>query len=66
MKIHVDKATDAVYFRLDDSPILDSEEIRPGIILDFNQRNEIVGFEILQASQRTTPTHLQSVQVEVV
>ena len=36
MKIHLDEHADALYLRLDDSPILDSEEVSPGIVLDFN------------------------------
>lgn len=36
MKLKIDKKTDALYFRLDDSKIIESEEVEKGIILDFN------------------------------
>ena len=36
MKVHFDEQADAVYVRLDDSPIIESEEVHPGIVLDFN------------------------------
>ena len=39
MKVHFDQNSDAVYFKLDDSAITDSEEVKPGIILDFNDQN---------------------------
>jgi len=34
MRIKVDKENDALYFRLDDTKIVESEEVRPGVILD--------------------------------
>ena len=50
MKVHFDEQSDAVYFRLDDSVIVESEEVKPGFILDYNAKNEIVGFEILHVA----------------
>ncbi len=52
MKLHVDKNADALYLRLDDSPIVDSEEVAPGIVLDYNASNEVVGLEMLHLSKR--------------
>ena len=31
MRIKIDKDSDALYFRLDESRIVESEEIRPGV-----------------------------------
>ena len=53
MKLHVDKESDALYLRLDDSRIIESEEVSPGVVLDFNEHNQVVGIEILNISQRT-------------
>ena len=53
MKLNFDKQADALYLRLDDSQILESEEVVPGIVLDFNGNNEVVGVEILAISKRT-------------
>ena len=52
MKIHIDKEADALYLRLDDSPIVESEEVSPGIVLDYDARNEVVGIEVLGLSAR--------------
>jgi uncharacterized protein YuzE len=41
MRLHVDKEADALYLRLDDSKIIESEEVSPGVILDYNQQNEV-------------------------
>lgn len=65
MKVFFDQATDAIYFRLDDSVIVDSEEVKPGIVLDFNDRNQVVGVEILQAGKRVPESSLKQMHFEV-
>ena len=52
MRLHVDKEADALYVRLDDSKIIESEEVSPGVVLDFDERNQVVGIEILNLSKR--------------
>ena len=54
MKLKVDEKSDALYLRLDDSEIIESEEVSPGVILDFNADNQVVGVEILRLSQRSS------------
>jgi uncharacterized protein YuzE len=53
MRLHVDQEADALYLRLDESKIIESEEVSPGVILDFNAENQVVGVEILHLSRRT-------------
>ena len=50
MRLRVDKENDALYFRLDESAIVDSEEVVPGVILDFDKEGRVVGVEILALS----------------
>ena len=64
MKIHLDEKADALYLRLDDSPIVDSEETAPGIILDYNDRDEVVGVENLDVKKRVPVADLRRVEVE--
>ena len=52
MRLHVDKDADALYLRLDDSKIIESEEVSPGVVLDFNEDNQVVGIEMLRLSKR--------------
>jgi len=66
MKLKVDKENDALYLRLDDSEILESEEVQPGVILDFDANNRVVGIEILALSTRVKPDMLKLVQLETV
>jgi uncharacterized protein YuzE len=58
MRLHVDKEADALYLRLDDSKIIESEEVSPGVVLDFNDSNQVVGIEILHLSKRTPQLNL--------
>lgn len=65
MKVHFDEKTDALYFRLDDSKIIESEEVKPGIILDFNEKNQVVGVEILNVKKRVPEASLKEMKFEV-
>ena len=66
MKLHIDRDADALYLRLDDSPIAESEEVSAGVMLDFNESGEVVGVEILQLSKRSSDLNLSSLQFETV
>ena len=64
MKLRVDRAADALYLRLDESAIVESEEVQPGVILDFNADEQVVGIEILQLSTRVPEASLETVDLE--
>jgi uncharacterized protein YuzE len=42
--------TDMLYIKLADGISTESEEVAPGIVLDFNERNQVIGIEIEDAS----------------
>ena len=64
MKLNVDKGSDALYLRLDDSAIADSEEVSPGVVLDYNDSNEVVGIEMRYLSKRSSDLNLYAVELE--
>ena len=66
MKLNVDKEADALYLRLDDSLIVESQEVSPGVVLDYNESNEVVGVEILHLSKRSSNLNLSALQFETV
>ena len=63
MKLIIHKEDDALYLRLDDSEIVESEEIKDGIILDYNAAGQVIGVEILYLSKKTT-NPLQQIPLE--
>jgi uncharacterized protein YuzE len=60
VKIRVDRAADALYIRITDVGIVESEEVRPGVILDFDAEGRVVGVEMLDISTRMSPQEMQS------
>ena len=52
MKVTYDPAVDIVRILFRDAPIEESDEEKPGMILDYDNQGNIVGLEILEASQR--------------
>ena len=43
MRLHVDQDADGLYPRLDDSVIVESEEVSPSVVPDNNESNEVGG-----------------------
>ena len=64
MKLHVDKNADALYLHLDDSVIVESEEVSPGVMLDYNESNEVVGVEMFYLSKRSPNLSLSALEFE--
>jgi uncharacterized protein YuzE len=64
MRIKIDKDSDTLYFRLDEKSIVESEEVRPGVILDFDKNDQVVGVEFLGVSARATKDELSSMQFQ--
>ena len=60
----MDEKADALYLRLDDSKIIESEEVSPGVVLGFKERAEVVGVEILRLSQRVSKPSLREFQYQ--
>ncbi len=66
MRLKVDKTSDTLYLRLDEDAIVESQEVEPGVVLDFDAQGRVVGVEILDLSKRTGPDTLRLIQLETV
>ena len=55
MKTRYDPEADALFVRLAEGRIEDTEEVAPGVMLDFDAEGRIAAVEFLKASERTTP-----------
>ncbi len=66
MRLKIDKESDTLYLRLNEAEIVSSEEVQPGVILDFDKDNRVVGIEILNLSTRVAKEHIKLLQFETV
>jgi uncharacterized protein YuzE len=66
LRLKIDKENDALYLRLDEETIVESEEVQPGVVLDFDAEGRVVGIEILALSTRTSAEKLRVFQLETV
>jgi uncharacterized protein YuzE len=53
MKVTYDPEVDVLRIVFRDAPIEESDEDKPGVILDFDSVGDVVAMEILNASTRT-------------
>jgi uncharacterized protein YuzE len=57
MKVRYDPRTDTLSVVLkDNTPVYESDEDKPGVILDYDVQGNLISFEILDASKRVTET----------
>ena len=52
MKIKYDSEVDSLRFHWSNDAIEESDETKPGIILDYNEKGVVIGVEILKASEQ--------------
>jgi len=64
MKLQIDHEADALYLHLTDSTVVETQEVAPGVVLDYNQEHEVVGVEMLYLSKRKHKISDQPVEVE--
>ncbi len=66
MKLTLDRDADALYLNLDETPAAESEEISPGVILDYSADGKVVVIDMLYLSKRVAPEKLNRMQLETV
>lgn len=65
MRVRYDEQVNALYIRLKETPYYESDEIKEGIILDYDKDGNIIGIEILDASEYLTPDELGTVKFDI-
>lgn len=65
MKLTVDQEADALHLRLVDVPVTESDEISPGVIVDYDESNQVIGIEVLGLSKRCPPINPMDFQFEI-
>ena len=60
MKVIYDRETDILSVVFSDATVAESDEDKPGVVLDYDSTGNLVSLEILDASQRgSSPTQIE-------
>lgn len=60
MKFHYYPETDSLYIDLSEKTSVDSQEIAPGVVADFDAQGNLVGIDIDRASKIVNLTRLEA------
>mgnify|MGYP005853316233 FL=1 len=66
MKLKVDQQADALYLTLSEAPASRSDEVSPGIIVDYDEQDRVVGIEMLYLSKRAPEIDIRRLLFESV
>ena len=64
MKVNYDGKTDILTVVFRNSPVAESDEEKPGVILDYDVAGNIISIEVLDASRRVEEPRKVTVQTE--
>ena len=65
MKLNYYKETDSLYIDLSHKTSVDSREVAPGVVLDFDEQGHLVGIDIDNASRILDLTKLETESVPI-
>lgn len=66
MRLKVDEQADALYLSLSETPASRSEEVSPGVIIDYDDHDHVVGIEMLYLSKRAPAIDIRRLSFETV
>ena len=66
MKLQYDSQVDAAYIKLSEAEVTDSEEVRPGVVVDYDAQDRVVGIEILHVRKERPDINLDQLELESV
>ncbi|MDZ4656478.1 MAG: DUF2283 domain-containing protein [Bythopirellula sp.] len=66
MKLGYDSKADAAYIKLSEAEVSNSQEIRPGVIVDYDVQDRVVGIEILHLRKERPDINLDHLELESV
>ena len=63
MKAKYDSKADTLTLELKPGPVAESDEDKPGVILDYDAEGNLIGIEVLDASKRVAEARSMQFQV---
>jgi len=64
MKIEYSKEADAIYVYFKEDFVAKSREIEDGVVIDFDEKGQLIGIEVLDVSQRFSLSDIVNVNIE--
>jgi uncharacterized protein YuzE len=64
MRVTYDRQTDTLTVIFNETKVAESDEEKPGVILDYDESGNLVSLEILDASSRVTGPTRMDYQIE--
>lgn len=64
MKIEYSKEADAIYVYFKEAFVAKSKEIEDGVVIDFDEKGQLIGIEVLDVSQRFSLADIVNVNIE--
>ena len=64
MKIEYSKEADAIYVYFKEEFVAKSKEIEDGVVIDFDEKGQFIGIEVLDVSQRYSLSDIVNVNIE--
>ncbi|GJQ60471.1 MAG: DUF2283 domain-containing protein [Candidatus Scalindua sp. AMX11] len=64
MKIEYSKEADAIYVFFKEEFVAKSKEVEDGVVIDFDEKGQLIGIEVLDVSQRFTLSDIVNVNIE--
>lgn len=65
MRLKLDLKSDALYFRISEDPIDESEEVSRGLVVDYDVSGRVVGIEILNVREKFKMEDLTGLKFEM-
>ena len=65
MKLHYYADTDSLYIDLSEKASVESREVSPGVVLDFDEAGHLCGIDVDRASQNLDLSRLETVSLPI-
>jgi uncharacterized protein YuzE len=65
MKLHYYPETDSLYIELSDEAGVNSQEVAPGTVLDFDANGHLVGIDLDRASQFVNLSRFETISLPI-